>query len=247
MSLTQIQIVDPTCYLTTGTQVDKDGNITNIGNEGEGYITGTDWYTRMDYNTGALTYDMTAFREQKIDIQGLEMKPIAALGLDFVQSEVSSSFYKTYGYMREYTIITTKRLDRDELMARIALFSAPLPFDEYRVGGVGGTGNREPLITRDQCLAGRSTLYGSDSSLPGLYGFLRTMSNYDLNMGTEVGCDALYYYRVMYATGDLQSAAQIFWDNSARTTILTVNVRDDADDTQIATGMIRAYQAPQGA
>lgn len=247
MSLTQIMIADPTAYLTTGTQVDKDGTITSIGNEGEGYITGTDWYMRMDYNTGALTYDMTAFREQKIDIQGLEMKPIASLGLDIIQSEVSSAFYKTAGYMRDYTLISTKRLDREELMARIALFAAPLPFDEYRVGGVSGTGNREPLITRDQCLAGRSSLLASDASLPGIYGFMRTMSNYDLNMGTEVACDALYYYRVMYAAADLQNANQIFWDNAARTSILTLNVRDDADDTQVATGMIRAYQAPSGA
>lgn len=246
MSLTQIQIIDPTCYLTTGTQVDKDGTITNIGTEGEGYILGTDWYVVMDWNGSTLTYDMKAFREQKIDIQGLEMAPIAALGLDIIQAEAPSFYAKAAGYMREYSIITTKRLDRTELLSRIALFSAPLPFDEYRVGGVGGTGNREPLITRDQCLTGRSTLMATDSSLPPLYGFSRQLSSYDLNMGTEVGCDALYYYRVMYVLGDIQAAQQIFWDNSARTTILTLNVRENADDTQIATGMIRAYQAPQG-
>jgi hypothetical protein len=246
MSLTQIQIVDPTAYLTTGTQVDKDGTITSIGNEGEGYILGTDWYAIMDWNGATVNYDMTLFREQKIDIQGLEMKPIASLGMDIIQAEVPSFYGKSTAYMREYSILTTKRLDRANLIDRIALFSAPLPFDAYRVGGVGGTGDRQPLITRDQCLAGRSSLFVSDSSLPVLYGFGRQLSNYDLNMGTEVGCDALYYYRVMFVYGDVQAANQIFWDNSARTTILTLNVRDDADDTQIATGMIRAYQAPQG-
>lgn len=244
MTLKQIMISDPTCYLTTLTTVDKgDGSIGAIGNEGAGTIVGTDWYAIMDWNGMAGTYYMKAIREQKIDIQGLEMLPIAALGLDIIQAEVPSAYSKTEGYMRDYCIISTKRLDRDELLERISLFSAPLPFDEYRVGGSTSSSDRDPLMTREQCLTGRSSLYATDASLSPLHGFMRSLSNYDLNMGTEVACDALYYYRVMYHTGDISTNA-IFWDNSARTSILTLNLRDDADDTQVASSMIRAYQAP---
>jgi hypothetical protein len=47
----QIMISDPTCYLTTLTTVDKgDGSIGAIGNEGAGTIVGTDWYAIMDWN-----------------------------------------------------------------------------------------------------------------------------------------------------------------------------------------------------
>ena len=239
-------ISDPMCYLTPFTVVDKDGEIEAIGTEGNGVLNGTDWHVFMDYNAGAVTYSMKAFREQKIDIQGLEMKPIASLGLDIIQSEAPSMYYKGYGYMRDYTIISTKRLSMGELTQRISLFSNPMPYDDYRPGAANSSSDRDALITREQCLAGRSTLLASDSALPGLYGFMRNLSSYDLNMGTEVGCDALYYYRVMYGTADLQSSNAIYWDNSPRTTILTLNVREDADDTQIATGMIRAYQAPSG-
>lgn len=245
MSLTNIMIKDSNCYASNATIVDKDGVINSIGENGEGTLLGTDWYVAI--NDNASPYKFKAFREEKIDLQGLEYAPIALLGYDVIESEVPSFYGKgSVGFMREYTILTTKRLSRDDLWDRIELFTAPLPFDEYRVGSLNDSAARNPLLTREQVLGGRSTLHVSDSSLPESYGFGRKLSNYDLNMGSEVSTDGLYYYRVIYAQGDYQSASLIFIDISARTTILTINVREDADDTQVATGLIRAYQAPSG-
>jgi len=238
-------IKDANCYASNATYVDKDGAIGNIGENEEGTILGTDWYVRI--NDDGSPYKFKAFREEKIDVQGLQYDPIALLGYDIIESEVPSFYGKgSVGFMREYTIVTTKRLSRTDLWERIELFTAPLPFDEYRVGSLNDTAARNPLITREQVLGGRSSLFVSDNSLPESYGFGRKLSSYDLNMGSEVSTDALYYYRVIYAQGDWQSASLIFLDISARTTILTINVRDDADDNQIATGLIRAYQAPSG-
>lgn len=243
MTITQIMIDDPMMYLTTGTYVDKGaGTIAAVGVDGSGVIEGSDWY--VDTELSAVSGYVYAFREQKIDIQGLEMKPIACLAMDFIQSEAPSAFSKTKGYMRDMCIISTSRLSRNQLIQRIGLFTAPLPFNNYRPGGSGGAGNLEALITKEQSLAGRSQLFSSDVSLAPTLGFLRQLSNFNLNMGNEVSCDALYYYRVMYYFADYNGTSDFFWDNAARTTILTLNVREDADDTQIATGMIRAYQAP---
>lgn len=245
MALTNIMIEDTNLYATSGTRVNKDGSDTTLGDGGEGDVRGTEWFA--DLNQVGTNYEFKAFKETKIDLQGLEYHPIATLGFDIIESE-APSFFGVSGnaYLREYSILSTQKLKSTQLLARIELFTAPLPFEKYRAGALNDSADENGLMTREQCLGGRSQLYALDSSLPVTFGFGRKLSSFDLNMGSEVSTDALYYYRVIYAYGSISGVAisSFYADIPARTTIVTLNVRDDADDTQIATGMIRAYQAP---
>lgn len=246
MSLSNIMIKDSNLYATSATQVDKPGTgSTTLGDGGQGWIRGTDWYAYATF--ASAEYDLKFVREQKVDLQGLEYNPIATLGFDIIESE-APSFYglNGTGYMREYSILSSQRMNFSDLTNRIELFSAPLPFDEYRAGYMNDNSDRDPLMTREQCLGGRSQYYALDSSLPVTLGVTRKISSYDLNMGSEVSTNALFYYRVIYVYGNKTGVANnvVFVDLAARTTIATINIREDADDTQIATGMIRAYQAP---
>ncbi len=242
--LRQILIKDTGLFATQFTVVDKGDAVEAIGIEDRGIATGTNWF--LETNINATQCNFIAFTEQVIDIQGLDYSAISALSENIIQSESPSIYTKTDGFIRDYMILSTKRLNRADLTDRIQLNQNPLPFDEYRPSALGGSGDLQALMTRDQVFTGRAQFYSNDVVSSPVNGFKRLQTNTSLNMGNVLSCAQLFYYRVVFGQGDHSNiGTSTFMDLSPRTTIVSFT-QLDLDENAEVQAMIKAYQAPSG-
>lgn len=244
--LQQFIFETPNLYATTATEVrdPSAGTYGAIGDEGAGYVYGSDVYLNFGLSAVALEGDVCAIWRDEIDIRGLEFPAMVALDYTTMQGDAIRQFAKTAGRLIDYTIISTVPLSDDTILkVRAESFGNPLPFDSFYPGAAAGTAY-DALITKEQVITGQIEAMSNDSSMPVL-GAMRTVYASPLNMGNIVATDKIYLTRVVFGFVDFQTTGSYFLDIPARTDILSVQILDPNENVD-AMAMIRSIQAPSG-
>lgn len=242
-----IDVLNDALYLTNGSSY-QDGtviqNLPGTPQDTKGTIMGSDWY--VVWSDAGTQYDIKCIRQTEINLAGLDHAVIAPIALATFQCESPGLIGKGgTAYQRDFTWVTTRPLDRDEVLIRADGFSPVPPY--MRFNNAATSGSLPAMIAKEQLFLGRAQLWAYDSSLDELLGFMRPLWGQDYNLGNSASTVKLYFTRVVYSRGEktLGTLPAFLIDLPARHDQLAYAVTDADENTEAMT-MIRSYQAPQG-
>lgn len=232
-------------YYTDGTQIQADPATPT---DSKGTIAGSDWY--VSWNDANTSFELKAVRQTEINLAGLDHAVIAPIALATFQCESPGLIGKGgSAYMRDFTWVTTRPLDFDEVLQRLDDFSPVAPYMRFNntTSAAAGGGSLPAMIAKEQLFLGRAQLWAFDSSLDELLGFMRPLWGQDFNLGNSASTVKLYFTRAVYCAGDKSAGTlpAFLIDLPARHDQLAYALTD-ADESTEAMTMIRSYQAPQG-
>lgn len=245
-----IDVMSDALYLTgaslyqDGTQVQGDPAAPA---DTKGNIMGTDW--NVTTSVQSTTFSLRCIRQTEIDLAGLNHAVLAPIAMASFQCESPGLIGKGgTAYMRDFTWVTTRPLDFDEIKARLDDFSPVPPYMRFNNAATTTMGGQLPaMIAKEQLFLGRAQLWAYDSSLDELLGFMRPLWGQDYNLGNAASTVKLYYTRAIYCSGakSAGSLPAFLIDLPARHDQLAYAITDADENTEAMT-MIRSYQAPQG-
>jgi hypothetical protein len=242
-----IDILNDALYLTNGSLY-TDGTaiqaVAGTPEDTKGTIMGSDWY--VSWNDNNTSFKLKAVRQTEVNLAGLDHAVIAPIALATFQCESPGLIGKGgTAYMRDFTWVTTRPLDFDEVLARLDDFSPVPPY--MRFNNAYTSGSLPAMIAKEQLFLGRAQLWAYDSSLDELLGFMRPLWGQDYNLGNSASTVKLYFTRAVFCSGDKSSGSvpAFLIDLPARHDQLAYALTDADENTEAMT-MIRSYQAPQG-
>lgn len=213
----------------------------------KGPIMGTDW--NVTWSDSATSFSLRCIRQTEINLAGLDHAVLAPIAMASFQCESPGLIGKGgTAYMRDFTWVTTRPLDFDEIKARLDDFSPVPPYMRFNNAATASAGGQLPaMIAKEQLFLGRAQLWAYDSTLDELLGFMRPLWGQDYNLGNAASTVKLYYTRAVFARGEKSAGGlpAFLIDLPARHDQLAYAITDTDENTEAMT-MIRSYQAPQG-